>query len=70
MSAVNLHNKIDNNNGTPSDNSNNNVENNKSTDVPKDEISDVSPSSGTTFTNRKTLWRNSETCYSNNTHKK
>ncbi|XP_044271292.1 CAP-Gly domain-containing linker protein 2 isoform X3 [Tribolium madens] len=45
MSGTNLTEKVNNNNFTPSDNSNNNVEN-KSADVPKEEISDVSPSSG------------------------
>ncbi|XP_064210955.1 CAP-Gly domain-containing linker protein 1 isoform X11 [Tribolium castaneum] len=52
MSEANLTEKIDNNNVTPSDSSNNNVEN-KSADVPKDDMSDVSPSSGVSSASSK-----------------
>jgi hypothetical protein len=53
MSESTLTEKIDNNNGTPSDNSNNNVECSKSANVPKDETPDVSPSSGVSSASSK-----------------
>ncbi|XP_068898570.1 restin homolog isoform X3 [Tenebrio molitor] len=53
MSESTLTEKIDNNNGTPSDNSNNNVESSKSANVPKDETPDVSPSSGVSSASSK-----------------
>ncbi|XP_063931226.1 restin homolog isoform X2 [Zophobas morio] len=46
---------LDNNNATPSDNPNNNVEVNQNTNVPKDETSDISPSSGVSSASSKSV---------------